>query len=364
MDTARSANNMKIAVGMSGGVDSSVAAFLLQEQGHEVVGVFMKNWEDDVDDPRYRAPESGCSWEEDYADMRAVCDQLGIEYTTFNFVDEYKERVFGYFLEELKSGRTPNPDIMCNQEIKFHLFLQRALQLPGVEAIATGHYARISGGKLMRPADRDKDQTYFLHRMGKEHLSQVVFPLAELTKDDVRAIAQEQGLATASKKDSTGICFIGDIDYDSFIDQYMDKQPGKIATKSGEVIGDHDGLHFYTIGQRRGVNVGGTGPYYVVKKDYDTNTLVVTNDPDDPDLSATDCAVEDMEWLVDVDLPVECEVMVRYRQHAVPAVASAVTGGNVQLSFEKPIRAVTPGQSAVLYQGDVVLGGGIIASYT
>jgi tRNA-specific 2-thiouridylase len=353
---------MKIAVGMSGGVDSSVAALLLQQQGHEVVGVFMKNWEDAVEDPSYRVPTSGCSWEQDYADMRAVCDQLGIEYTTFNFVEEYKERVFGYFLDELKAGRTPNPDIMCNQEIKFHLFMKRALQLPGIEAIATGHYARIADGKLSKPADQDKDQTYFLHRIDPQQLERVRFPLSELTKTQVREIAQKEGLTTAEKKDSTGICFIGDIDYDTFIDQYMEKAPGDIVTQEGEVIGQHEGLHFYTIGQRRGINIGGTGPYYVVQKNGDTNQLVVTNDAQDPDLSASECTITDMHWLTNVTLPIECKVMVRYRQAPVAATAQKNESGNISLTFARPIRAVTPGQSAVLYEGDIVLGGGIITA--
>lgn len=350
-----------IAVGMSGGVDSSVAAFLLQQQGYKVIGVFMKNWEDDVDDPKYRVPESGCSWEQDYADMRAVCDQLGIEYTTFNFVEEYKERVFGYFLDELRAGRTPNPDIMCNQEIKFHLFMKRALALPGVTAVATGHYARLQDGKLYRPKDSNKDQTYFLYRMAREQLPLVRFPLSELTKEEVREIAKKEGLATAEKKDSTGICFIGDIDYDSFIDQYMEKKPGKIVTTAGEVVGNHEGLHFYTIGQRRGINIGGTGPYFVVKKDFEQNHLVVTNNADDPALSASKTRIEDLHWLQDVEFPLECQVQIRYRQEPQKGTLTAGSEADtITVEFETPQRAVTPGQSAVFYNDNSVLGGGII----
>lgn len=351
---------MKIIVGMSGGVDSSVAAYLLKEQGHEVIGVFMKNWEDASDEPEYRKDTlSGCSWEEDYDDVRAVCDQLGIPYRTYNFVEEYRKAVFEDFVRELEAGRTPNPDILCNQEVKFKAFLEKALKEPGIDAIATGHYAAIVEGKLARPKDHNKDQTYFLYRIDRERLANIVFPLQNLTKDEVRAIAQEQGFPNADKKDSTGICFIGDIDYDAFIDQYIEKKPGKIVTKEGEVIGDHEGLHFFTIGQRKGINIGGTGPYFVLEKRMDTGQLVVTNDTDDPDLYSSQCLVTDMHWLQDLELPFECTTQIRYRQPEQQARVEEAENG-VRVVFAEPQRAITIGQSAVFYKNDTVIGGGII----
>ena len=354
----------KVVVGMSGGVDSSVAAYLLQEQGYEVLGVFMINWEDASDNPTYRAETtSGCTWEQDYEDVRKVCDQLGITYTTFNFVEEYRALVFDYFLEELRIGRTPNPDILCNQEIKFHLFLKKALAIDGVQAVATGHYAAVrqDGGlhKLCRPVDSNKDQTYFLHRVDPTTLDKVLFPLQDLTKDEVRAIAQEQGFPNADKKDSTGICFIGDIDYGEFVKQYIPESKGEIVTVDGEVVGDHPGLHLFTRGQRKGIDIGGTGPYYVVDKDMETNQLIVTNDSEDKRLYQSGCTVSDMHWLYTIDLPAEVHVQVRYRQSAVPAIVE-MNGNQIQVVFKQPQRAVTPGQSAVLYDGDYVVGGGII----
>lgn len=350
----------KIIVGMSGGVDSSVCAYLLKQQGYDVLGVFMRNWEDDERDPAYRVPTSGCTWEEDFADVRAVCDTLDIPYTTFNFVKEYRERVFRVFLEELKDGRTPNPDIVCNQEVKFHLFLQKALRIPGVTAIATGHYAKLRDGLLVRPVDRNKDQTYFLYRIERETFPQIVFPLADLTKPEVRNIAAEQGFPNADKKDSTGICFIGNIDYREFIRQHIQSNPGVIETALGVAVGEHQGLHLYTIGQRKGVEIGGTGPYYVISKDYTRNVLVVTNDANDQALLQSVCEVSSMHWLVNADrVPERCEVQVRYRQQAQPARVTCMND-TVTIAFDEPQRAITPGQSAVLYDGDVVLGGGVI----
>lgn len=379
----------KIVVGMSGGVDSSVAAYLLKQQGFDVLGVFMKNWEDATPEPGYRQQETmaGCTWEEDFADVRAVCQQLDIPYTTFNFVEEYRDRVFDYFIAELKAGRTPNPDILCNQEIKFQLFLEKALRLEGVDGVATGHYAKIDNqGRLCRPRDRNKDQTYFLYRLDRAVLPRVVFPLADLTKEEVRAIAKQQKFPNADKKDSTGICFIGNIDYKQFIDQYIEKRPGVIQTLDGVVVGKHDGLHFYTIGQRRGINIGGTGPYYVVKKDQEKNILFVTNNKDDSQLFQASCRVSDLHWLTEFPLPKEADVQIRYRQQAQPAAVAAEFGASIGLPqgkrtpegtsssrellprtqqtvnvlFQEPQRAVTAGQSAVFYAGDIVLGGGII----
>lgn len=353
----------KIVLGMSGGVDSSVAAYLLLQQGWEVIGVFMKNWDDIVPQASYRKQEivNGCSWEQDLADVRAACALLGIEHKIYYFVKEYHDLVFNTFLSELKRGRTPNPDILCNQEIKFHLFMERALKEEGVEAIATGHYAKIIDGKLYRPKDKNKDQTYFIYRVNKQRLPQIQFPLADITKDEVRAIAEKIGLQNAGKKDSTGICFIGNIDYNDFVKEYIPKQPGKIETKTGEVIGEHNGLQFYTLGQRKGINIGGNGPYYVVRKDQTRNVLVVTNNAEDAELSTTECTVEDLHWLADVELPLAAEVQVRYRQTAQPAKLTwDKKNKRVNVKFERPQRAVTSGQSAVFYKKDQVLGGGII----
>lgn len=355
----------KVVVGMSGGVDSSVAAYLLQQQGYEVLGVFMINWEDATDNPSYRDEVlSGCTWEKDFEDVRRVCDQLGIQYTTFNFVQEYHDLVFNTFLEELKAGRTPNPDILCNQEIKFHLFLKKALAIPGVEAVATGHYAKITHHKgearLCRPVDSNKDQTYFLHRMNPASLDKVLFPLADYTKDQIRAIAQEQQFPNADKKDSTGICFIGDINYSEFVRQYIPESTGTIVTTTGEIIGNHTGLHLFTRGQRKGIDIGGTGPYYVVDKDFEHNALIVTNNPNDTLLYHASCTVSNMHWLYTISLPAQVSVQVRYRQEAIPARIDMDEQNNVHVQFDEPQRAVTPGQSAVFYDGDCVIGGGII----
>lgn len=353
---------MNIVVGMSGGVDSSVAALLLQQQGHTVHGVFMKNWDDLSSNPSYRKEDeviSGCVWKKDLEDAQAVCKQLGIECTTFNFIKEYRDFVFDIFLKELRAGRTPNPDIACNQEIKFQLFLKKAFQLPNIDAIATGHYAKIENGQLCKPKDTNKDQTYFLYRMPRESLKQVIFPLADLTKEEVRAIAAGHNFPNADKKDSTGICFIGDIDYAKFIREHIKPRSGDIQTTSGEVIGQHEGLHFYTIGQRKGINIGGTGPYYVVRKEMKQNVLIVTNNPEDEQLYSSECQIVDMHWLTDVSLPMECEVLIRYRQKPQTARVEK-NGGILTIYFDQPQRAVTSGQSAVLYSQNIVLGGGII----
>ena len=371
-----------VIVGMSGGVDSTVAAYLLQQQGYDVQGVFMKNWEDPTEwsgeTAVYRKNRiNDCPWEIDLADARAAAEKLGIPFRVMSFVNEYYDLVFSEFVSELKAGRTPNPDILCNQEIKFRLFFERALAEEGVDFVATGHYAKINVAadgsfQLLKPADREKDQTYFLHRMNAGVLPRVLFPLQDLTKGEVRKIALEQGFLNAEKKDSTGICFIGDIDYKTFIDQYIEKKPGKIvlvaASGEREVIGEHQGLHFFTIGQRRGIDIGGTGPFYVFAKDMASGELLVTNNVDDPRLFARECRVEKMHWLVSaedarvqVGSTFECEVMIRYRQTPQPATVTVEEEGRIAIAFQSPERAVTPGQSAVLYDGDVVLGGGIIA---
>lgn len=354
-----------VVVGMSGGVDSAVAAYVLQQQGRSVHGIFMKNWEDDTASPAYRDQNTnGCSWEQDAADARAVCDQLGIPFSTFNFVEEYKERVFRLFLEELKAGRTPNPDILCNQEIKFFSFMKKALSMPNVVAIATGHYAAIRDGQLQRPKDKNKDQTYFLHRVNKEDIQHIIFPLQDYTKDKVRAIAGKLQFPNAQKKDSTGICFIGDIDYRQFVQQYIEPKPGAIITTGGEKIGHHDGLHLYTIGQRKGINIGGTGPYYVVRKNKETNELVVTDNQNDRALFHMQCTVNSVHWIEQRSLPINCMVQIRYRQQPQPATLQEKSDGNIEILFNNPQRAITEGQSAVWYDGDIVLGGGIIESAT
>ncbi len=371
-----------VIVGMSGGVDSTVAAYLLQQQGYDVRGVFMKNWEDPTEwsgeTAAYRKNRiNDCPWEVDLADARAAAEKLGIPFQVMVFVNEYRDLVFTEFVSELKAGRTPNPDILCNQEIKFRLFFERALAQEGVDFVATGHYAKIGASadgeyQLQKPVDREKDQTYFLHRIDSSVLPRVLFPLQDLTKSEVRKIAAEQGFINAAKKDSTGICFIGDIDYKTFIDQYIEKKLGNIvlveADGARHVIGEHQGLHFFTIGQRRGIDIGGTGPFYVFEKDLATGDLLVTNDVDDVRLFAKECGVEKMHWLVSAEDPrvhigaqFECEVMIRYRQTPQPATVTVEEGGRIAIAFHTPERAVTPGQSAVLYDGDVVLGGGIIS---
>ncbi len=345
---------------MSGGVDSSVAALLLQQQGYDVTGVFMKNWEDSEDDRANREQSvHGCSWKKDMDDVRAVCDILSVPYQTFNFVEEYRERVFSYFVEELECGRTPNPDVFCNQEIKFELFLQQALQLPNVTAVATGHFARISDNSLCRPVDQDKDQTYFLYRIKRAVLPNILFPLADLTKKEVRTIARKHRFPNADKKDSTGICFIGEIDYQRFIQQHIDPQPGDIQDMEGNVIGSHDGLHRFTLGQRKGINIGGTGPYYVAKKDRETYVLTVTNDKEDQALYHSSCTITNEHWIQDVTFPFSCNVQVRYRQDPQQAHVSK-KDGTITIKFSRPQRAMTPGQSAVCYADNCVLGGGII----
>jgi tRNA-specific 2-thiouridylase len=298
---------------MSGGVDSSVAALLLKREGYDVIGVFMKNW-DDTD-------EAGvCTAEEDYDDVRRVCDQIGIPYYTVNFEREYWEKVFVYFLEEYRRGRTPNPDVMCNKEIKFKAFLEKAMQLEA-EYLATGHYARIGREfdtyTLLRGVDQGKDQTYFLYTLGQEQLTRTLFPIGHLTKQEVRGIAREAGLATAHKKDSTGICFIGEKDFKAFLSQYLPAQPGDIRTIDGELKGRHDGLMFHTLGQRKGLGIGGAGePWFVVGKDLETNTLIVAQGRDHPALYSHGLQASGVSWVAG-EAPgerFECTAKFRYRQ--------------------------------------------------
>lgn len=352
-----------VIVGMSGGVDSSVAALLLLEQGYKVEGLFMKNWEED-DGTEY------CTAMEDLADAQAVCDKIGIKLHTANFASEYWDRVFEHFLDEYKAGRTPNPDILCNKEIKFKAFLDYA-QVLGADYIATGHYARrvdVDGvATLVKGLDNNKDQSYFLHAVGAKQIAKTLFPVGELEKPAVRAIAEKHGLITHDKKDSTGICFIGERRFKDFLEQYIPAQPGVIRSSDGVEMGEHNGLMFHTIGQRKGVGIGGVSgnqdhePWFVIEKDMDKNELVVAQGKQHPGLFSQSLTVDNLFWISDKEpeLPLECMAKTRYRQ---PDQACIVmkNGEGYKVEFKEPQRAVTPGQSLVLYIDDTCLGGGII----
>ncbi|MFD1259517.1 tRNA 2-thiouridine(34) synthase MnmA [Entomomonas asaccharolytica] len=354
--------NTRVIVGMSGGVDSSVSALLLQQQGFQVEGLFMKNWEED-DGTEY------CTAKEDLADAQAVCDKLGIKLHTANFAAEYWDNVFEHFLEEYKAGRTPNPDILCNREIKFKAFLDYALML-GADLIATGHYVRRhdENGQtlLLKGLDPNKDQSYFLHAVAGEQLARSLFPVGELEKPAVRAIAEQYDLITARKKDSTGICFIGERRFSDFLKQYLPAQPGNIETTTGEVIGKHHGLMYHTIGQRQGLGIGGLknaseDPWYVMAKDLQRNVLIVGQGNDNPCLFANGLTCKEIYWVNPIDLsqPLALTAKVRYRQ-ADQACTLAKTEHGYHISFAQPQRAVTPGQSVVFYQNEICLGGGVI----
>ena len=352
----------KVIVGMSGGVDSSVSALLLREQGYRVEGLFMKNWEED-DGTEY------CTAKEDYADARAVADKLGITLHGANFAAEYWDNVFEHFLEEYRAGRTPNPDILCNREIKFRAFLDYALTL-GADAIATGHYARCGRangqGTLLKGLDGNKDQSYFLHAVGHRELEKTLFPLGEMAKPDVRRLAEEHGLATAKKKDSTGICFIGERRFKDFLQQYLPAQPGEIHSLEGEFLGRHQGLMYHTIGQRQGLGIGGLAdhddaPWYVVGKDLERNVLLVAQGNDNPALFKPALFAREVLWIAGCapELPLACTAKVRYRQADQACTVSHEHGG-YRVDFAVPQRAVTPGQSVVFYLGERCLGGGVI----
>ncbi|PDO09256.1 MAG: tRNA 2-thiouridine(34) synthase MnmA [Candidatus Reconcilbacillus cellulovorans] len=352
----------RIVVGMSGGVDSSVAALLLKQQGYDVVGMFMKNWDDEDEFGR-------CTAEEDADDVRRVCGQLGIPFYAVNFEREYAEKVFARFLDEYRKGRTPNPDVLCNREIKFGDFLQKALDL-GADRIATGHYARVDRApdgtyRLLRSADPQKDQTYFLMMLDQSQLSRAMFPVGHLTKPEVRRIAREANLATADKKDSTGICFIGERKFKEFLSRYLPAQPGDIVDLSGRVLGRHDGLMYYTIGQRHGLGIGGGGtgePWFVAGKDLKKNLLYVVQGDRHPALYADGLIASDVNWIAGAP-PAEtfrCTVKCRYRQPDRPATVRITGPAGCEVRFDEPQRAVTPGQAVVFYDGDVCLGGGII----
>ena len=354
---------MRVVVGMSGGVDSSVAALLAKRAGHEVVGLFMKNWEDD-DDDEY------CSTREDLIDAAAAADRIGVDLEAVNFSAEYKERVFAEFLREYAAGRTPNPDVLCNAEIKFRAFLDHALRL-GAEKIATGHYARVgfSGGRvtLLKGKDASKDQSYFLHRLTQEQLSRVTFPVGELKKSEVRRIALEAGLPNHAKKDSTGICFIGERPFREFLNRYLPRVPGPIKTPEGRTLGEHIGLAFYTIGQRKGIGIGGKSgsagdAWYVADKRVDSNELVVVQGHDHPLLMKSSLCASNAAWVAGDPpaAPSTHTAKTRYRQADAPCTLSKVLESEIKVEFPAPQWAVTPGQSVVLYDGEVCLGGGVI----
>ena len=372
------ASKQRVVVGLSGGVDSAVTAYLLKQQGHEVVAIFMKNWEDD-DDSAY------CSSNQDFVDAAAVADVLGIEIEHVNFAADYKDRVFAEFLREYKAGRTPNPDILCNAEIKFKAFLDHAIRL-GAEKIATGHYARVrlnpSTGlhELLKGLDPAKDQSYFLHRLNQAQLSKTLFPVGELHKTAVRQIAADIGLPNARKKDSTGICFIGERPFREFLNRYIAKEPGPIRDEKGRVLGEHVGLSFYTLGQRQGLGIGGVrakgaqrgggdhAPWFVARKDMAANTLWVVQGHEHPWLQSHGLQAHDASWVAaSAPPPGRYGSKCRYRQADSPAVwgvQPAPEAGAFKLDFADPQWAVTPGQSAVLYDGDVCLGGGVITTTT
>ncbi|MGN1400871.1 MAG: tRNA 2-thiouridine(34) synthase MnmA [Bacillus sp. (in: firmicutes)] len=349
----------RVVVGMSGGVDSSVAALLLKEQGYDVVGIFMKNW-DDTD-------ENGvCTATEDYEDVRKVCEQIGIPYYAVNFEKQYWDKVFTYFLDEYRAGRTPNPDVMCNKEIKFKAFLEHALKL-GADFLATGHYAQVEfldgEYKMLRGVDDNKDQTYFLNQLTQEQLKKVMFPLGHLPKAKVREIAAEAGLATATKKDSTGICFIGERNFKEFLSNYLPAQPGNMETLDGEVKGQHDGLMYYTIGQRHGLGIGGSGdPWFVAGKDLKRNVLYVCQGFHNEMLYSTSLTAVDVSWVADRPAADEftCTAKFRYRQKDVGVTVKVKADSTVDVIFDEPSRAITPGQAVVFYDGDTCLGGGTI----
>lgn len=373
------AGKQRVVVGLSGGVDSAVSAHLLKQQGYEVIGIFMKNWEDD-DDSEY------CSSNIDFVDAAAVADVIGIEIEHVNFAAEYKDRVFAEFLREYQAGRTPNPDILCNAEIKFKAFLDHAMRL-GAEKIATGHYARVrlndqtDKHELLKGLDPSKDQSYFLHRLNQAQLSKTLFPVGELHKTEVRRIAAEIGLPNAKKKDSTGICFIGERPFREFLNRYIQKEPGPIKDGTpapgdkayGRTIGKHEGLSFYTLGQRQGLGIGGIkakgaqkgggehAPWFVVRKDMDKNTLWVVQGHDHPLLLSPRLHAQDASWVAgEPPKPGTLAAKTRYRQADAACTISDIESAGFNLAFPEAQWAVTPGQSAVLYDGDVCLGGGVI----
>ena len=354
----------KVICGMSGGVDSSVSAFILQQQGYQVEGLFMKNWEED-DDTDY------CTAAADLADAQAVCDKLGIKLHKINFAAEYWDNVFEHFLNEYKAGRTPNPDILCNKEIKFKAFLEYAAEDLGANYIATGHYVRRRGtddnAQLLRGLDANKDQSYFLYTLSSKQVGQSLFPVGDIEKPIVRAIAEDLDLITAKKKDSTGICFIGERKFKDFLARYLPAQPGNIRTVEGDIIGRHDGLMYHTLGQRKGLGIGGVKgaseeAWYVVEKDLVNNELIVAQGHDHSALLSIGLIAQQLHWVdrQPIREPLRCTVKTRYRQTDVPCIIKPIDDESIKVIFDEPQIAVTPGQSAVFYLDEVCLGGGII----
>ncbi|WP_419843824.1 tRNA 2-thiouridine(34) synthase MnmA [Actinobacillus pleuropneumoniae] len=354
----------KVIIGMSGGVDSSVSAFILQQQGYQVEGLFMKNWEED-DDTDY------CTAAADLADAQAVADKLGMKLHKINFAAEYWDNVFEHFLNEYKAGRTPNPDILCNKEIKFKAFLEYAAEDLGADYIATGHYVRRSGddnnAQLLRGLDANKDQSYFLYTLSHKQVGQSLFPVGDIEKPIVRQIAEDLGLATAKKKDSTGICFIGERKFKDFLARYLPAQPGEIRTVDSKVVGRHDGLMYHTLGQRKGLGIGGVkglseDPFYVVEKDLINNVLVVAQGHDNSALLSSGLIATQLHWVdrQPIRENLRCTVKTRYRQTDIVCEIQPIDDDTIRVIFDEPQIAVTPGQSAVFYQGEVCLGGGVI----
>lgn len=360
----RRMNKQHIIIGMSGGVDSSVSAYLLKEAGHHVEGVFMKNWEGDDTD-------TYCPAALDLADAQSVCDQLGIPLHLVNFADNYWEHVFSHFLDEYRAGRTPNPDILCNKEIKFRAFLDYAKQR-GADFIATGHYVRKrqtdTETQLLKGLDANKDQSYFLHALDEAQVASSLFPVGDLEKSAVRAIAEKLNLKNHAKKDSTGICFIGERKFKQFLSDYLPAQPGPIKTIDGKKIGQHDGLMFYTIGQRQGLQIGGLkgqaeSPWYVAEKDLASNTLIVVQGTDHPALFKPMLTASNIHWINSTPaFPLRLKAKTRYRQQDQDCLITQTNATTYEITFDQPQRAITPGQSVVFYQDDICLGGGIIES--
>lgn len=353
----------KVVIGMSGGVDSSVAAILLKKQGYDVIGLFMRNWDSSINNDILGNPDLNsdiCPQEKDYNDALKVCEKIGIPLHRIDFVKEYWDYVFTYFLDELKRGRTPNPDIMCNKYIKFDMFAKEARKL-GADYIATGHYARLKDGKLLRGIDQNKDQTYFLSQLSSKQLENVLFPIGDLEKPEVRKIANEYDLITANKKDSTGICFIGERNFSKFLSNYLPNQTGDIVNiETNEVIGKHVGLMYYTIGQRKGLNIGGNSDrIFVVGKNLDKNILYVAHGDDNKYLISDSCIVEMVNWNADRNIT-ECSAKFRYRQKDNDVKVKFLDDGNMLVSYEQGVKSVTPGQACAFYLGEECLGGGII----
>lgn len=350
-----------VVVGMSGGVDSSVTALLLKEQGYRVIGLFMKNWEEQ--------DENGiCTSASDYEDVRRVSEQLDIPYYTVNFVKEYRDQVFAQFIEDFQKGLTPNPDILCNREIKFKVFMDKAMEM-GADFLATGHYCQNRAiddkHRLIKGADPQKDQTYFLYTLNHQTLEKVIFPVGGLEKNKVRELARQHHLATSEKKDSTGICFIGERHFRTFLSHYVPAQPGNFETLEGKVVGKHQGAAYYTLGQRKGLGIGGAGDaWFVVGKDMDNRIVYVEQGSDHPALYCCGLTAIDLSWVSGEppSVPYACSSKVRYRQADQPCLIEKIEGGKARVSFPLPQRAVTPGQSIVFYDGAVCLGGGVIAN--